>query len=97
MARYDIQLNTPEGNYTFCCPDDVYILDRAEELGLDLPYSCRNGSCSSCIGKIKIGSVDQSDQSYLDDEHIKMGLVCLCVAYPSGSCVIETHKEESLQ
>ena len=52
--NFTVTLETPEGAQKIECADDTYILDAAEEAGIDLPYSCRAGACSSCAVRLSL-------------------------------------------
>lgn len=89
---YNIKIDGQE----FWCGDDELILDKAEDMGLELPYSCRAGSCSSCAAEILSGEVDQSEGSFLDEDQ-KRQFALLCVSYPKSNCTFLSHAEDKLK
>lgn len=97
MLKHKITLVSPKGKEnTISCAEDQYILDAAEEAGLELPCSCRAGACSTCTGKIQNGTLNNSEQKYLSEDQVKEGYVLICVAYPKSECKILTHQQDNL-
>ena len=82
--------------YTFEVPDDSYILRSAEKQGYELPFSCRNGACTSCAVKILSGEIEQTEAIGLSHELREKGYALLCVSYPKSNLEVETQDEDEV-
>lgn len=70
------------------CKDSGYILDHAEEIGLELPYASRAGADSAAAAILIEGCLDQSEQTFLDEDAMRSGFALLDVARACGDSVI---------
>ena len=62
--------------------DDESILAAGERAGLDLPYSCRAGVCSTCRVKLVKGQVVMEHNVALEDWELSAGFILACQARP---------------
>ena len=61
------------------------ILEAALKQGIDAPYSCQGGICSSCLARVTKGSAQMRKNSILTDAEIAEGLVLTCQAHPTSN------------
>lgn len=57
------------------------ILESALQQGISLPYSCRNGRCSSCVARCVEGALIMNNNEVLTDKDIRNGLRLICTGY----------------
>ncbi len=70
---------------TFVMSQQMTILDAALKQGVDAPYSCQGGICSSCMARISNGTAEMKKNAILTDGEIAEGLILTCQAHPTSS------------
>ncbi|MBE9193265.1 2Fe-2S iron-sulfur cluster binding domain-containing protein [Gloeocapsopsis crepidinum LEGE 06123] len=83
-------------NYTLEVPEDSYILQSAEHQGVELPFSCRNGACTTCAVRVLAGEIYQPEAMGLSLELRSKGYALLCVSYPLSDLEVETQDEDEV-
>jgi ring-1,2-phenylacetyl-CoA epoxidase subunit PaaE len=58
------------------------ILDAAIDQGIDAPYSCKGGVCTSCMAKVKKGEVKMTVNFALTDKEVQNGFILCCQSHP---------------
>jgi ring-1,2-phenylacetyl-CoA epoxidase subunit PaaE len=64
------------------------ILDAALRAGLDLPFACRGGMCSTCRAKLVQGSAEMQLNYALEPWELKAGFVLTCQAHPTSERIV---------
>ena len=72
---------------------DPSILDAARRTGLDVPYACKAGVCSTCKGKVLEGSVRMDRNLALTEAEVAQGFVLCCQAHPTTERVVVSFDE----
>jgi ring-1,2-phenylacetyl-CoA epoxidase subunit PaaE len=69
------------------------ILDAGRAAGLDLPFSCKGGMCSTCRGKLLEGQVRMAKNYALEPHEVAAGYVLTCQSYPLTERVLISYDE----
>lgn len=72
---------------TFEMSQKQSILDAALKQGVDAPYSCQGGICSSCLARVTEGAAEMKKNSILTDSEIAEGLILTCQAHPTTATI----------
>jgi ring-1,2-phenylacetyl-CoA epoxidase subunit PaaE len=69
------------------------ILDAAARAGVDLPFSCRAGVCSTCRTKLVRGEVELAQNYALEDWELAQGFILACQAHAKTAELEITYDE----
>jgi ferredoxin len=97
-ANYQIKIyNRKTDTYhQVTVPSDRYILHSAEDRGVELPFSCRNGACTACAVRVKSGHLSQPEAMGLSPQLQSQGYALLCVSYACSDLEVETQDEDEV-
>jgi len=99
MTRsYSVRIhNRQKGtHHTVQVPENRYILHSAENQGVELPFACRNGACTSCAVRVVSGELVQPEAVGLSQHLRDRGYALLCVSYPRSDLEVETQDEDEV-
>ena len=83
-----ITITVDDEETTFEMSQKQTILDAALKEGIDAPYSCQGGICSSCLARVKSGTAEMKKNSILSDSEVEEGLILTCQAHPTSAEIV---------
>jgi ring-1,2-phenylacetyl-CoA epoxidase subunit PaaE len=92
LATVTVVMDGRRRSFPVTAADEV-VLDAAARSGIDLPYSCRAGVCSTCRAKLLSGTVTLDNNVALEDWELEAGYILCCQARPTSPELEITYDE----
>ncbi|WP_269226694.1 ferredoxin--NADP reductase [Flavobacterium eburneipallidum] len=83
-----VTMTVDDEEATFEMSQKQTLLEAALKHGIDAPYSCQGGICSSCLARVKSGTAEMKKNSILTDKEIADGLILTCQAHPTSAEIV---------
>lgn len=83
-----VTLTVYKKTHTIVCDKDTPILNAAMKNGIDPPYSCTVGVCTTCRAKVIKGEVQMLEREGLSDAEIAQGYILTCQSVPRSNEII---------
>ena len=84
LAGTDMVVEFARSGQTYAVRSGQTLLEAAEEHGVGIPSSCRQGQCGTCKTKLLAGNVHMDAEEGLDPESRAQGFVLTCVGHADG-------------
>ena len=85
MTKVSATINGEEREYF--CDHHITLLNQALEEGIEIPFSCMSGACTTCKAKLVAGDVEMADHSSLGEDEVAEGWILTCQAMPRSDVV----------
>lgn len=83
-TEVDVTVELDGDEYNFKWDGKKSLLDAALDEGIDAPYSCKGGICSSCMCRLEEGEVNLGENFVLTDQDIEEGIIVACCSGPKS-------------
>ncbi len=78
----EVEVQVGEQKLRYKVPAGTTILDAGLAQGLEIPHSCKAGTCAACMGRLLSGKISMDNNEALLEFEVEQGKVLVCQAHP---------------